>query len=61
MQEMTDRKRSPDYKAVAVYLPRELLVKVKALAGYRELTLSEAGEEALREWVDQHWSQMTKE
>jgi len=55
---MIDRKRNPDYKHLAVYLPMDVIARIKALSGYRGQTISEAGQEAFEEWLNRYWDEL---
>jgi len=55
---MVDRRRDPSFKHLAVYLPVDVIARIKALSGYRGQTLSEAGQEAFEEWLNQYWDEL---
>lgn len=48
---MADRRRNPEYKNLSGYLPIELISQVKEIAHTRNITQSEALEQALIAWV----------
>lgn len=52
IQELMDRRKHPDYNSITAYLPKEKIRKLKAMAALGDLTLSEAVEAAIDDWLD---------
>ena len=50
--QMVDRKRDPNYGQVNIYIPKTLIKRFKKVCVDLELNQSEAGEQALLEWLD---------
>ncbi|UKP01351.1 ribbon-helix-helix domain-containing protein [Nostoc sp. UHCC 0870] len=49
---MVDRRRSEDYRQLSGHIPTAMYKKFKALCAERDVTQSEALEEALRLWFE---------
>lgn len=49
---MVDRRRSEDYRQLSGHIPTPMYKKFKALCAERDVTQSEALEEALRLWFE---------
>ncbi len=53
---LMDRRKHPDYTSITAYLPKSMARRLKAVVAFNDLTISEAVEQAVNEWMDRNES-----
>jgi hypothetical protein len=49
---LMDRRKHPDYTSITAHVPKAMARRLKALVAFNDMTISEAIEQALIEWMD---------
>ena len=49
---LMDRRKHPDYTSITAYLPKSMARRLKAVVAFNDMTISEAVEQAVSEWMD---------
>ena len=52
MRALMDRKRDPDYRAMAVYIHKDLFNRFRSAVVFEESTNSEVVERLIEEWLE---------
>jgi hypothetical protein len=52
MRALMDRKRDPDYRAMAVYIQKDLFNRFRSAVVFEESTNSEVVERLIEEWLE---------
>ncbi len=53
---LMDRRKHPDYTSITAHVPKAMARRLKALVAFNDMTISEAIEQALIEWMDRNES-----